>query len=133
MKTVFADTSFYVALVNHRDEHHQRACQFAAEHEGAFVTSAWVIEELANYLCDAPNRPLFLSMYQDLRNDARVTIIPLSTELFDRGIELYAAREDKNWSLTDCISFSIMEQLQLHEAATTDHHFAQAGLVALLV
>ena len=133
MRTVFADTSFYIALLNRRDEHHRHAYQFAAEHEGEFVTSAWVIEELADYLCDVPNRALFLSMYEDLRHDARVTIIPLSTELFDQGIALYAARPDKNWSLTDCISFSIMERLQLREAAATDHHFTQAGFVALLV
>ena len=132
MKTVFADNSFYIALVNPRDEHHGRACRFADEHQGDFVTSAWVIEELANYLCDATNRFLFLSMFEDLRSDASVTIIPLSTDLFDRGIELYAARPDKNWSLTDCISFSIMEQLKLREAAATDHHFVQAGFTALL-
>lgn len=133
MKTVFADTSFYIALVNRRDEHHQKARQFAADYEGDFVTSAWIVEELADYLCDAPNRPLFLSMYEELRQDARVTMVPLSAELFDRGIDLYAARPDKNWSLTDCISFLIMEQLQLHEAAATDHHFTQAGFAALLV
>jgi uncharacterized protein len=132
MKTVFADTSFYIALVNSRDEHHRRACRFADEHRGDFVTSAWVIEELADYLCDVPNRPLFLSMYEDLRNDDRVTIVPLSIDLFEDGLRLYAARTDKNWSFTDCISFSIMERLKIHEAAATDHHFLQAGFAALL-
>jgi uncharacterized protein len=133
MKTVFADTSFYIALANHRDEHHDRVCRFAAEYAGGFVTSAWIIEELADYLCDAPNRPLFLSMYEELRADSRVTIVPLSAELFDRGIDLYAARLDKNWSLTDCISFLIMERMQLVEAAAADHHFTQAGFAALLI
>jgi uncharacterized protein len=132
MKSVFADTSFYVALINHRDEHHQRACRFADEYQGDFVTSAWVIEELADYLCDSPNRPLFLSMYKDLCADARVVIVPLSVELFDEGIKLYAARPDKDWSLTDCISFLVMERFELHEAAATDHHFVQAGFTALL-
>jgi uncharacterized protein len=132
MRTVFADTSFYIALLNHRDEHHQPAYQFAAEHEGNFVTSAWIIQELADYLCDVPNRELFLSLYEDLRNDSRVTIVPLSTELFDQGIALFAARPDKNWSLTDCISFGIMERMQLCEAAATDHHFEQAGFLTLL-
>jgi len=132
VKTVFADTSFYIALLNHRDEHHPRACQFADEYQGDFVTSAWVIEELADYLCDVANRSLFLSVYEDLRADSRVTIVPLSTDLFDQGIGLYAARLDKNWSLTDCISFLVMERPGLREAAATDHHFVQAGLVALL-
>jgi uncharacterized protein len=133
MRTVFADTSFYIALLNHRDEHHQKACQFAAEYDGNFITSAWIIQELADYLCDVPNRTLFLSLYEDLRNDPRVVIVPLATELFDQGIALYSARSDKNWSLTDCISFIIMGQQHLSEAAATDHHFIQAGLVALLI
>ncbi len=132
MRTVFADTSFYIALVNHRDEHHRRASQFANQYEGDFITSAWVIEELADYLCDAPNRPLFLAMYGELCADPRVVIVPLSVELFDQGIELYTARLDKSWSLTDCVSFLIMEQRQLQEAASTDHHFIQAGFTALL-
>ena len=132
MKTVFADTSFYIALLNHRDEHHRRACQFADEHPGDFVTSAWIIMELADYLCNTPNRSLFLSMYEDLCADDRVTIVPFSTDLFDQGIKLYAARPDKNWSLTDCISFSMMERMKLREAAATDHHFVQAGFIALL-
>jgi uncharacterized protein len=132
MKTVFADTSFYIALLNQRDEHHRQACQFADEHPGNFVTSAWIITELADYLCNTANRSLFLSMYGDLRGDARVTIVPFSTDLFEEGIKLYSAREDKDWSLTDCVSFLIMERLQLHEAAAADHHFVQAGFVALL-
>ena len=74
MKTVFADTSFYIALLNHRDEHHRRACQFANEHAGDFVTSAWIITELADYLCNTSNRSLFLEMYEDLCKDARVTL-----------------------------------------------------------
>ena len=71
-------------------------------------------------------------MYEELRADSRVTIVPLSTELFERGIELYAARLDKNWSLTDCVSFLIMERLQFREAAAADHHFIQAGFAAML-
>ena len=71
-------------------------------------------------------------MYDGIRNDPKVTIVPLSIELFEQGIALYTARPDKDWSLTDCISFLIMEQLQLREAAATDHHFDQAGFNALL-
>jgi predicted nucleic acid-binding protein len=36
------------------------------------------------------------------------------------------------FKITDCISFSIMERLKIHEAAATDHHFLQAGFAALL-
>jgi len=48
------------------------------------------------------------------------------------GLELYARRPDKSWSLTDCISFVVMTDRGLTEALTGDHHFEQAGFRALL-
>jgi hypothetical protein len=50
----------------------------------------------------------------------------------ERGWALYADRPDKYWSLTDCISFVVMKDHQITEALTGDHHFEQAGFVALL-
>jgi uncharacterized protein len=132
MNRVFADTSFYIALLNSRDEHHANAEKFAADYQGDFVTSGWIVSELANYLSAAPNRPLFLALYEDLRKDSRVHIVPLSNALHEEGISFYAKRPDKDWSLTDCISFLIMEQNHLTEAAATDHHFEQAGFVRLI-
>jgi len=50
----------------------------------------------------------------------------------DRGLALYISRPDKDWSLTDCISFVVMKERGLTGALTADHHFEQAGFVALL-
>jgi predicted nucleic acid-binding protein len=50
----------------------------------------------------------------------------------ERGLDLYDARPDKEWSLTDCISFIVMQDHGTYEALTGDHHFEQAGFVALL-
>ena len=66
-----------------------------------------------------------------MERDAELTIIPDSDALYRRGLELYGQRGDKHWSLTDCISFVVMEQEGLREALTGDRHFAQAGFVAL--
>lgn len=56
----------------------------------------------------------------------------LPSVLFSEGLLLYRDREDKEWSLTDCISFVVMEREGLTEALTGDHHFEQAGYGALL-
>jgi hypothetical protein len=45
---------------------------------------------------------------------------------------LYFQRRDKEWSLTDCISFTVMSDEGLTDALTGDHHFEQAGFTALL-
>jgi hypothetical protein len=132
MKSVFADTSYYIALTNPRDQFSKQALHWTAGFDGAFVTTAWVLTELANTLSRGPNRRLFLDMYDDLTSDDRVNVVPPTHEMLERGFALYGERLDKEWSLTDCISFVVMHDHQLTEAATADHHFEQAGFRALL-
>lgn len=96
------------------------------------VVTEWVLTELADGLSAPRTRAAAVTVERRLRADARVTIIPSSADLFRRGFELYAGRLDKEWSLTDCISFVVMSDLAITEALTGDHHFEQAGFVALL-
>ena len=72
-------------------------------------------------------------MQPKLRANPNITITAASAELFERGCRLYADRPDKDWSLTDCISFVVMEEKAITEALTADHHFEQAGFNALLL
>ena len=71
-------------------------------------------------------------LYQRLRGNPGVTIVPANTEVFEQGVELYSRRPDKSWSLTDCISFVVMQRYGLTDALTGDHHFEQAGFRVLL-
>jgi len=132
MKAVFADTSYYLALINSLDQHHSAVCKWTSEFAGTSITTAWIITELANAMSQAGNRPFFLSLLRDLQTDSRVTIVPPTKELFDSGLDLFSRRSDKDWSLTDCISFLVMEEHGLKEAATLDRHFAQAGFDVLI-
>jgi predicted nucleic acid-binding protein len=52
--------------------------------------------------------------------------------LFERGLRLFFDRPDKEWSLTDCISFTVMRDHKIVRALTADRHFAQAGFAVLL-
>ena len=56
----------------------------------------------------------------------------LTPELLDRAVELFRSRADKNWPLTDCVSFVVMHDHKLTEALSADRHFEQAGFKALL-
>ena len=76
--------------------------------------------------------PRFTRLLALLRQQADVEILPASSSLFRRGCELHAKRLDKEWSLTDCISFVVMEERGLTGALTSDHHFEQAGFSVLL-
>ena len=58
--------------------------------------------------------------------------MPHEQALYERGWQLYRDRPDKSWSLTDCISFVVMNDMNLRDALTGDKHFEQAGYVAIL-
>jgi uncharacterized protein len=130
-KTVFADTFYYLALVSVRDAAHQKAVAASAS-TSSVVTSAWIIQELADGLAAPPARAGFLRLLTALEADPFTAIINPSDELWRRGIQLYRARIDKAWSLTDCISFEIMREHGIADALTADRHFEQAGFSALL-
>lgn len=131
MKTVFADT-YYIALLSPQDSTHARAVELTALLQPAVVTTAWVLTELAAAMSEPTKRARFLLLLDDLVSSDEVKIIPPSPELFAAGIDLFGQRPDKGWSLTDCISFLVMQEEGLTEAFTGDHHFEQAGFVALL-
>jgi uncharacterized protein len=67
-----------------------------------------------------------------MRASSRTAIVPLQPQLRQRGLDLFASRADKNWSLTDCTSFVVMYDQAIHESLTSDRHFEQAGFKALL-
>jgi predicted nucleic acid-binding protein len=132
MNACFADTSYFLAMLVPRDVNHRAAGRWAAEARTAMVTSEYVVLEVGNFLSPTSTRILFDGFLRVLRADPRITIVPASSELIRGGSELYIARPDKSWSLTDCISFEIMRQRGLTEALTADRHFEQAGFTVLL-
>ena len=132
MRIVFADTSFYVAALSPRDVNHARAEAVGRGFRGRVVTTEYVLLEVATFFCEAAHRAVFFGLLQTLQKDPEVTIVPASADLWQRGVALFAARPDKDWSLTDCISFVVMQERGITDALTADHHFEQAGFVALL-
>jgi predicted nucleic acid-binding protein len=87
---------------------------------------------LLSRLARPDNRPVFLAFLAALEGNPAASIVPASEEVFERGLGLYRSRPDKEWSLTDCISFVVMQEQGIGEALTADRHFTQAGFVALL-
>ncbi len=132
MKTVFADAFYFLALLNDRDDAHIQAVEIAQSRRENVVTKTSVLTEVADALATVASRTLFPMLLHKVRNNPRATIVPPSQDLFDKGVELYVGREDKDWSLTDCISFVVMDEMEIQVALTGDRHFEQAGFTALL-
>jgi len=99
---------------------------------GSIITTEYVLIEVGNWLARSGDRHVFLELMKEIRADRRTAVVPGSSALFERGLDLYARRPDKDWSLTDCISFVVMREHCLADALTGDHHFEQAGFRILL-
>jgi predicted nucleic acid-binding protein len=135
MRVVFADTSYWIALLNPRDLLHAKAVALSAQMSASrIVTSEMVLAELLNGFSDTGARPRsFVSRtVEALRVSRSVVVFPQTTEQFGRALERYEQSADKSWSLTDCASFQIMESEHIRAALTHDRHFAQAGYETLL-
>jgi len=135
MKRVFADTSYWIALLNPRDELHHKAVAAARNcSDDQVVTSEMVLVEFLNGFSDrGPRlRAAASKAAKTLRSSLNVTVIPQTSDQFERALRRYEDRVDKDWSLTDCASFLIMEAEGIEAVLTHDQHFAQAGFRALL-
>lgn len=131
MRPRFADTSFYVAMLSPSDENHEIA-MLESDRTHRLVTTDFVLIETANFLVSRGRKQEFLMLRRSLDADPLTRVVPATRRLFDEGLELLARRADKRWSLTDCTSMIVMQQRELTDVLTADHHFAQAGFNVML-
>lgn len=126
-KDVYADTAFWVALVVKQDEYHARAQSWALRVSGVITTTIPVLFETANTLARPGWRRHAVELIERIQHREDLEVVPLSEELWQRAWALYCERPDKEWSLTDCVSFVVMQDGGLTDALTTDEDFRQAG------
>jgi len=133
MKAVFADTFYFCALLNRTDAAHEAVVAYARSSGLPVVTTVLVLTELANTFAETRLRKRAAEFIRVLEGARQFRAIPLSGELWEAGLRLYEERPDKEWSLTDCCSFVVMEREGLATALTGDRHFIQAGFEAIFV
>lgn len=134
MRTIFADTFYWTALLNPRDEWHIRVISFSKNLISVrLVTTDEVLTEFLNFFSgyDLKMRQSVIERIQDILENDYVQVIPQSHDTFLAGLELYRQRFDKQYSLTDCISMQTMKQLEITEVLTHDRHFKQEGFTIL--
>lgn len=135
MRTVFADTGYWIALLNRQDALHETAKTVSAVLGPVrLITSEMVLTECLNDLARRGERlrNAAVALVEELRRNPDVAIVPQSSIQFQDALVLYATREDKTWGHTDCASFRIMDKHGITEALAYDRHFEQAGFTPLL-
>jgi predicted nucleic acid-binding protein len=137
-EAIFVDTAGWIALGNKDDRWHQKAVEADREmrrHRTKRITTDAVLIEIGNSLCKLSLRPLAITLIEEIRLAERLglaKVVHIDGELLEQGFALFQSRPDKEWSLTDCISFAVMQRRGIWQALTTDHHFEQAGFERLL-
>jgi predicted nucleic acid-binding protein len=132
VKEVFADTYYFLALLVPNDSAHPSALAASQNLTSRIVTTSWVLTEVADSLADPVNRVVCADFIEALCRRPLCVVVPPTQQLFDEGLALYKSRPDKDWSLTDCISFVVMKQRGIAGALTGDRHFEQAGFESFL-
>lgn len=135
MNAVFADTFFWIALVNPRDQWHAAAMR-AEQTIGArgLITTDEVLAEFLTFFSRlGPHlRASAARLVRAMLVSPQVTVLPQTRDTFLAGLRLYETRLDKSYSLTDCISMETMRREGLDAVLTHDDHFAQEGFHLLL-
>lgn len=132
---VFLDTAYAIALSSSGDLFHQQALDLANELgqvRAKLVTTRAIILEIGNALSKLRYRSAAIRLLNAIESDANVEIVPLSESLYEQAWRLFRERPDKEWGLTDCISFVVMQNHGITDALTTDQHFQQAGFHVLM-
>lgn len=136
VRTVLLDTSFIVALENKDDAHHARAKALDSDllaEKGVLLFHWGILLEIADGYARMSRRAKGLQLLTKFENEEGYRLCPITEPLLQESLDLYRGRSDKEWGLTDCLSFALMRQEGITEALTADVHFRQAGFKALLL
>lgn len=125
MTEVYADSFYWLATLNPDDVHNPRVSRHPVK--GRLVTTTAVCLEVMDALSNQKLRPLAVRFWRDLQDNRLLIVVRLDDEILMRSTDLFSRRMDKDWSLTDCISFVVMTERRIRTALTGDRHFEQAG------
>jgi predicted nucleic acid-binding protein len=129
---IFVDTSFWVALTNRRDPHHQEARALLAAHAGdRLVTTGEVRGETWTFLRRRAGHDTAVRFLEAVGASPRTQITRVS-ESAERAAEQWLrGRDDREFSWVDATSFATMRELRTSEAFAFDGDFSAAGFVEL--
>lgn len=132
-QTIFLDTSYILALILKDDSFNSKAKAISESLEKGttiVITTELILIEIADSLAKTKVRHKCIPIITKLR--VTTNVVKINDENITKAWNLFEKRSDKEWGLTDCYSFVVMEKYSIKQALTTDKHFEQAGFEILL-
>ena len=130
MREHFIDTSGFQALMSKRDQYHSEAKAIREklkQENSTGLTTDLVLSETITILRKHIGVDATYEFYSELLKDSNLAIIFSGSQDIHQAMEVFKRYDDKMFSLTDCLSFAVMEKRGVKHAFTFDHHFEQAG------
>lgn len=130
MSKVFLDTSYLLALELAKDQNHPAAkkhWQAIIQSPPAFVTTSYIFDEVVTYFNSRGHHAKAVEVGNNLLVSTSVELVHVDEALFYEGWRYFQQHQDKDYSLTDCISFIVMNRFGANSAFTFDDDFVQAG------
>lgn len=133
----FVDTSGWGNLFDATQPYHAKTAtlyRIARQQNQRLITTNYVLTELVALLTSPLRvpRPQLLGFVSSIKRSPFVELVHIDADTDEKAWQLLSMRQDKEWSLVDCASFVLMQQRNIYQALTNDHHFEQAGFVRLL-
>ena len=130
MSRLFLDTGYLIALEAADDQHHTAALghwRALLPSRPQLVTTSFVLDEVATFFNRRERHAKAVEIGERLLASRSVQFIHVDEDLFQAAWSYFGRRADKRYSLTDCVSFVLMERLGIESALAFDAHFVQAG------
>ncbi len=130
IEPIFVDSFAWIAAINKSDNYHEISLRILEEllnKHAKLITTNYVIVEIINALSKAELRKTAIEFIDKLGKSPSVQIVKITDEIYNNAWTLYQQRMDKDWGITDCTSFEVMQMFNIRKAFTGDKHFEQAG------
>lgn len=129
---IFVDTSFWVALRNQRDGHHEEARQLLDQHAGAQLTTTNHVQgETWTYLRRRGGHRAAVGFLDGLEQSRRVTVARVGEAAEQRALTWLRQHDERAYSFVDATSFAMMRVLRIRDALAFDGDFSAAGFIEL--
>jgi len=138
LRRIFVDTQGWAEVFHSAALHHTQAVDFMQQAQAnawELVTSNLILSELVPLLHSRNFRLLqaqILDIVTRIRNLPTLTMVVIDAAVDQQAWTLLYTNPQQPWSHVDATSMVLMRQLGITDVLTADHHFTQAGFMALL-